>query len=272
MSKSIKLLCLNVSLFDDNNAKLATFLKEEKPDIICLQEVSRKVDEFAFDEFISKDFVDTTTANLPFSSYTPNWSLKNFWQKNFHGKELFEHDFGGIVEYGNYTKSKFSITSKKSVFVQGNYEYITDWEDFAKHPGEEPRNVLVVDVQINGQNLRILNYHGIWSRDKRGTARTEMASNKLLQLASEVDYPTILCGDFNLFPDTQSIQMLNKKFVSLVDAYNITHTRPQSNELSSEKRNVVDYMLVTKDITVDSFTVIDSNVSDHLPLMLEFHV
>ena len=61
MSKSIKLLCLNVSLFDDNNAKLVNFLKEEKPDIICLQEVSRKVDEFAFDPFISKTAVDTAT-------------------------------------------------------------------------------------------------------------------------------------------------------------------------------------------------------------------
>ncbi|HYK08653.1 MAG TPA: endonuclease/exonuclease/phosphatase family protein [Candidatus Eisenbacteria bacterium] len=272
MSKSIKLLCLNVSLFDDNNAKLAKFLKEEKPDIVCLQEVSRKVDDSAYDEFISKDFVDTATTHLPFSSYAPNWSLKDFWQKNFHGKELFEHDFGGIVEYGNYTKSKFSITSKKSVFVQGKYEYITDWEEFAKHPGEESRNVLVVDLQIDGQNVRILNYHGIWSRDKRGTSRTEAASTMLLQLAREVDYPTILCGDFNLFPDTKSMQMLNEKFVSLVDEYKITHTRPQSNELSSEKRNVVDYMLVTNDIIIDSFTVLDSDVSDHLPLVLEFRV
>lgn len=272
MSKSIKLLCLNVSLFDDNNAKLEKFLKEEKSDIICLQEVTRKVDESSHDAFISKKIIDSATSQLSNEFYAPNWSLKDFWQENFHGKELFEHDFGGVVEFGNYVRSKYKIVQAKDIFVQGSFAYITDWDTFAAHPGEEQRNVQIVDVQIGKQMLRILNYHGIWSKDKKGTSRTEAASKFLLELVSEVTYPTVLCGDFNLFPDTKSIQMLKEKFVSLVDKYKITHTRPQYNELSSSKRNVVDYMFVTKDIAVDSFTVIDSDVSDHFPLLLEFHI
>ena len=63
-----------------------------------------------------------------------------------------------------------------------------------------------------------------------------------------------------------------KDFVSLVDKFNILTTRPKSNELSNFKRNIVDYVLVSKDIKVNSFAVLDSDVSDHLPLVLDFEI
>ena len=60
--------------------------------------------------------------------------------------------------------------------------------------------------------------------------------------------------------------------MSLVDTFHIKSTRPQANELSKIKRNVIDYIFVSKGITVKNFTVIDSDVSDHLPLLLEFTI
>lgn len=272
MPTSIKFLSLNVSVFDENNEKLTAFLTKESPDIVCLQEVTRKVDDSAHDAIISKGTIDHATPQLPYAFFAPNWAWKDFRQENFHGKALFAHDFGGVVETGNYTKSTFPMSDAKSVFMQGNFSFFTDWEEFAKHPGEEPRNVAVSDIQIGTQNLRILNYHGIWSKDKMGTERTKAASRKLLELAEEVDYPTIICGDFNLFPDTESIHLLTEKFISLVDTYNIMYTRPQSNELSSAKRNVVDYIFIDKRIQVKKFDVLDTDTSDHLPLIMECEI
>ncbi|MBI4225763.1 hypothetical protein HY612_01495, partial [Candidatus Roizmanbacteria bacterium] len=102
MKKSIKLLSLNVSIFDENNEKLIRFLRNISSDIVCLQEATRKVDESALDSFITKTAVDKATPKLTYSFYAPNWSLRDFKQKNFHGKRLFQHDFGGFIEYGNY--------------------------------------------------------------------------------------------------------------------------------------------------------------------------
>ncbi len=271
MDKAIKLLDLNVSVFDANNEKLAQFLKKINPDIICLQEVTRKVDEIAFDQFITKGIIDEATSHLPYSFFAPNWSMKDFRQTNFHGKEVFEHDFGGFIECGNYIKSKFKIIEGMSVFVQHHFAYLNDSGWLEKHPGEEPRMVQIADVKINStQKIRLINYHGIWTRNKQGTKRTKEACEQIVKLAGEVSHPSIICGDFNLFPDTDSIKILKNNFVSLVDEYNITHTRPKSNELSGERRNVVDYIFTSREIKTKKFEIIDSDVSDHLPLLLEF--
>ena len=273
MINSIKLLTLNVSIFDENNEKLTQFLKETNPDIICLQEVTRKVDASALDSFISKGAIDKAVPRLSYSFYAPNWSLRDFKQNNFHGEKVFQQDFGGFIEYGNYIKSRFKIIQGKSVFIQHHFSYLTDWEWMENHPGEEPRMVQIADLELNSrQKLRLINYHGIWSKDKQGTKRTKSACQKLIQFAAEVTFPSIICGDFNLFPDTESIKILKEKFTSLVDKYNVSHTRPKTNELSSAKRNVVDYIFTSKKIKIRSFKVINSDVSDHLPLLVEFSV
>ncbi len=269
--KSIKLLSLNISLFHPNNEKLIGFLKDLNPDIVCLQEATRKVDNDADASYISKDAVDRAIPQLSYSFFAPNWALRDFKQKNFHGKKIFSHDFGGLIEWGNYVKSRFKIYEGQSFFVQSHFSYLTDWQWVADHPGEEPRNVQIVDLEINNiKKLRIINYHGIWSKNKRGTERTLAATRKINQLASDVSYPSIICGDFNLFPNTDSIAILKSNFVSLVDEHQITHTRPKSNELSGEERNVVDYIFTSREINICSFKVIDNDVSDHFPLLLEF--
>lgn len=271
MNKSIKLLSLNVSLFDENNEKLTRFLKEITPDIIALQEVTRKVDKTALDAFVSKEEVDKATPRLLHSFYSPNWVFKDFRQENFHGKKVFEHDFGGLIEAGNYIKSRFEILDAQGIFVQGNFSFVKDWEENLMHPGEEPRMVQVADLKLNSNKLRILNYHGIWSRDKRDSKRKINASKKLLDLA-KINYPAIICGDFNLFPDTESIKILNGKFVNLVDKFDVKTTRPEHNELNHEKRNVVDYIFISKDIKVNEFEVIKTDISDHFPILLEFDI
>ncbi len=271
VDKPIKLLTLNVSVFDENNEKLTQFFKDMSPDIICLQEVTRKVDEWAFDSFITKGAIDKATPRLLYSFFAPNVIFKEFKQNNFHGKKIFYHDFGGFIEFGNYIKSKFQIIEGTSVFVQHHFSYLDDSTWMENHQGKEPRMVQVADIKINPkQKLRLINYHGIWTRNKQGTKRTKEACEQIVKLAAEVSHPSIICGDLNLFPNTESVKVLKDNFVSLVDEYNVTRTRPKSNELSGEKRNVVDYIFVSREIKPISFKVIDSDVSDHLPLLLEF--
>jgi len=264
----MKLLCLNVALFEANNDLLHTFISEQNPDFICLQEITRALQKTVKKDYITKEVIDQATPQLDFFFYGPNSVMGNFEQKNFHGKDIYRFEFGGLMEFGNYTKSRYIIVKAQNVFVQNCFTYSIDQ---SKWPDEDYRAVLVTDHVINGKKLRILNYHGVWTRNKMGTEKSMTANNIIKKLALQAEGEVIICGDFNLFPDTPSMKMFEGDFISLGDTYNIKTTRPPSNELHAEsKRNVVDYIWVSKGIKVEDFQVVESNVSDHLPLVLNF--
>ncbi len=110
------------------------------------------------------------------------------------------------------------------------------------------------------------------NQNKKGNAKSLAACKRIRQIALEASYPTIIAGDFNLLPDTDSMKGFEDGFMSLTDKYNISTTRPKGNELSSLKRNVVDYILLKGDFKINSFEVINSDISDHLPIILDFDI
>ncbi len=264
----MRLITLNVALFETNNNKLSNFLSKQNADIVCLQEVTKRNDSSVESSFISKDIIDKATKTLKHSSFKPYWIIKDFRMENFHQKEVFHVDFKGFLELGYYIKSKYKILKALNVFVQGKLTKITVWTNFF---GKDPRSVQVIDLELpNAKKLRVLNYHGIWTKRKIGNKKTLSACKKINALAKQMEYPTIIVGDFNLFPDTESMKVFKDDFMSLVDKYNISTTRPKSNELSNLKRNVVDYIFVSNQIKVNSFEVLNTDISDHLPLSLDF--
>lgn len=262
------LLSLNVALFETNNEKLCQFLLEQDPDIVCLQEVSHSSDPNINPAYLSKDYIDKATKNLKYSFFGPTWMIKDFHQKNFHQKDSFDFEFGGFLKSGNYLKSKFKILKKANIFITNKIIKVTDW---SRWPEIQSKAIQVADLQLPNSELRVINYHGIWTKEKVGNQKTLKACQKINQLAKEVDYPVIITGDFNLFPDTESMRVF-KDFISLIDKYQIQTTRPKNNELNHLKRNVVDYILINQGIKVNFFQILDSDVSDHLPLILDFEI
>ncbi len=267
----MRLVSFNIALFEPNNEKLQEFIKKQNPDILCLQEVTRRVDKNAFEEYVSKDAIDEVSSDLGFSFFAPDWLMKGFEAKNFHGQQTYRFDLGGFVEFGKYIKSRFKILKGQSIFTQQSFSLITE-EYWSKWPKDDCKSFQVVDIKINDQKLRVVNYHGIWSQNKQDSELTIKASEKIKQFASGVNYPVIICGDFNLFPNTKSIKILSNSFISLIDKFNIKTTRPKSNELNHIERNIVDFIFVSKDIQVKNFEVLDSDVSDHRPLILDFEL
>lgn len=265
----MKLLTLNIALFEANNERLVRFLKSEKPDIACFQETTRSLDDGVLEKYISINAVDRATQDLKFNFFGPNDVFGVIELENFHGQKNFHFDPGGKLELGNYTKSRYPIIRAKSIFLEGHFSYETDQSSW---PDDDYRSVVVVEINIGKRKLRVLNYHGIWTRGKEGNEKTLAACEKINQLASEPADGVIICGDFNLFPDTPSMKVFDKNFVSLVNRYEVNSTRPSSNELNGKKRNVVDYVLVGKNIKVNGFKAVETDVSDHLPLILDFEL
>ena len=156
----MRLLSLNVAIFETNNDLLLRFLSKQNLDILCLQEVSEKVDASVNPDFISKNYIDKATKKLRHSFFGLTWMVKDFHLRNFHQKERFDYDFGGFLIAGNYIKTKFRIIKTSNVFVQGNSQIkVTDWSTW---PTVQTKAVQVVDLELpNRKKLRVLNYHGI---------------------------------------------------------------------------------------------------------------
>ena len=90
---------------------------------------------------------------------------------------------------------------------------------------------------------------------------------KIAELIKTIEGEVVICGDFNLLPDTKSIKMLEEAgLVNLIKEYRITSTR---TSLYSKSEKFADYIFVSKGVSVKDFKVLSDEVSDHTPLYLE---
>lgn len=101
-------------------------------------------------------------------------------------------------------------------------------------------------------------------------------SEKIINFFADKNGLKIIGGDFNLMPNTESIRMFEKAgYKNLIKDFNIQETR---NCLSweqfpnNEKQHFADYVFVSLDVKVKKFEVPYNEISDHLPLILDFEV
>jgi endonuclease/exonuclease/phosphatase family metal-dependent hydrolase len=113
--------------------------------------------------------------------------------------------------------------------------------------------------------------HGL--RDLNGKMdtpeRVEQAK-RLLDLsrqASEAEDLAVICGDFNVEPDSETLALLGDAgFSELVTGRGFTTTR---NSQYKKPGKFADYMLISDADAVQKFEVVyDPEVSDHCPLVL----
>lgn len=262
----MKLISLNVGIKIDNSRKVGEFIESQKPDIVAFQEIVRHLDESVFDMYKSKAHIEQIIGkSLPFSFFGPQWITDAM---RINGK--VHRNFNGFVEQGNEVLSKFPIVSATNEFYHKNYSLELEWENF--YTEDHPRSVQFVELDVNKKKLQIINIHGLYSKDKLDSERTLAQCKYVLNMAKRKDLPTIIVGDFNLFPDTESIQIINKEFRNLIKEYRISSTRPSFDDGTDVGNNVVDYIFVNDRIEVKRFEVPNVNISDHLPLILDFEI
>ncbi len=244
---------------------LFEYLKTLNPytDIFCLQEIfnsgqgTPQVSEGAH-----LHLLEELQAHFPgYTSYyaasSMGFEIKKAasWPVSF-GKAIFIKSTIPIVGYSSY--NLFDTREVEGTSVEEGYVVLQ-----------------VLSIKSEGKLMHILNIHGM-SRpgSKIDTPARLVQSHRVLDvLAALPSAPIILCGDFNLNPDTESIGMLDKKLRNLIKEYKITNTR---NEVSWRKFNTkqyfADYTFVSPDVKVKSFEVPYNEVSDHLPMILDFNI
>lgn len=114
----------------------------------------------------------------------------------------------------------------------------------------------------------IMNVHGLWNgMGKTDTPERIAQSEKIKEFMDNVPDRKILCGDFNLKPDTRSLKIIADGMHDLIDKYNILSTR---TSYYPKEEKFADYVFTSPDIKINKFSVLRDEVSDHAPLLVDF--
>lgn len=153
--------------------------------------------------------------------------------------------------------STFLLHDKTNVVVGGDETYTLS---FMQH----------TRIGAGNRMYDICNLHGLWQGAiKDDTTERIEQSDAIIKLLDGFKGKKVLCGDFNLVPDAKSISMIEEAGMrNLVKDFKIKSTR--SELAPAAKGKFADYIFISEDIEVKSFSVLDEVVSDHLPLYLEF--
>lgn len=173
--------------------------------------------------------------------------------------------FKPVVD-GIYGISMF-INKQINVLAEG-LSIIHDNPTYSGRGPSHSRILQWAKCNIDGNPYTIMNVHGLWNGlGKTDTPERILQSEKIKQFMSTVNNRKILCGDFNLRPDTQSLKIISDGMHDLINVYNITSTR---TSYYPKEEKFADYVFTSPDINVKSFSVLKDEVSDHAPLLIDF--
>ena len=250
----IRFVTLNIweggRLFDN----VVRFIKRENPDILALQEV--------YDGKTSK------------------------FEKRFRTFEIFKKELGfsnsvftpafldtqsiGDIEQGNAIFSKFPILIQKAIFFDKSY---------SKLNGENPENfelfppiLLYVTIALRNIKLDIFNIHGIWGLDGKDNERRLKMSTAIIDHIKNKSN-IILAGDFNVKPNTKTIQNIEKHLKNVFKGeLKTTFNIKRKKIVSGYATAVVDMVFVSRHINIVEHYSPQVDISDHLPLVCELEI
>lgn len=181
------------------------------------------------------------------------------WLPNHNS--FFRAALDDVYGVGIFIKKGINILEEGEVQI---YEKI----NYSGVGGDHSRNMQWIKCSIQGNIYTIFNVHGLWNgKGKTDTTERIKQSERIRKFMDTVNTSKILCGDFNLRPDTKSVEILSKGMVDLVKTSGVTSTR---TSLYTKEEKFADYIFVSPDIKVKNFQVLPHEVSDHSPLLLEF--
>ena len=266
---AMKILCLNAwggVLHDE----LIPYVDQENPDILCLQEVihSPGVDEDWL-SYRDGSHMLPQRANL----------LRDLSLALPDHRAVFCPASQGLL-----WKESASVSSQWGIatFVRNSFPIIAQFQGFVHKGysphgyGEHPRSrsahaMRVFDYQRD-RPICIAHMHGL--RDIRGKhdspERSEQARRFVSIISSilEENDPLVVCGDFNVEPQSETLDILSE--IGLSDLVTARTTKGTRTSYYKKAGRNADYMLINPQVDVLNFNVVfEPEVSDHCPLVLE---
>ncbi len=183
----------------------------------------------------------------------------------------------GLIEEGQLLLSRWPLIHQKNHFLgvpYGTYdqEHLTATGGPAEF-SRFPTTIQGAQIEYEGKPVTVLNVHGPVNHNG-----TEDDPRRLLMrdiILRETTTNTIVAGDFNVQPATQTIQGLNLKLKPVFDNHPQTSFNLQRKDLvkyPGYATAVVDMCFVTPDFQVKTATRPEVDISDHLPMVIELEL
>lgn len=239
-----------------------------KPLLTFIKDQSKDIDVFCFQEIYSSPEKKTIARDMYSQVLEELTNVLEDYQV-FYSAHLKNRDIDQNTSF--HLSTGISTFIKKSIKLKENGEFYIYRSGFELINGDYksiPRNIQYFVLSSDDQDYLICNFHGIWApKDKLDTGDRLGQSKMIKEFLNMRKEKIVLCGDYNLQPSTKSVAILEKNMRNLIKENHIISTR--SNGYKGITR-YADYILVSPDINVEEFRVIDTSISDHLPLYLRF--
>ena len=216
---------------DFNLDILANVIKESDPDLVAMQEVDFKTNR-------AKGYDLATELG---------WRTK---MAPLFGKAM---PYSG-GEYGEAVLSRWSFVSSKNIALPCL-------------PGKEPRAALMITTVTDfGDTISFVATH----LDHEGTESRIMQVKKINEELSKNRYPTILAGDLNDIPGSETINILEEHWTPTYNKENPAFTYP-----STKPNRKIDYIMYSpkeKWRVVETKIICNSIATDHCVYLVELEL
>ena len=239
----MKILQLNVW---DGRIKgaLPKFIENNDFDVICMQEaVWTKTDEALLAHFSATTDQIKAISGLKYDSRASNWGLKTV---------------NGQIEQGNVILSREPIETERIETVHGTYQVCETADELSNH-------CYTLQIIKLKSGITIVNHHGYWLPTPVGDETTIEVMKKVATHIKDINGPLIMCGDLNIIHESPAMRPLD----FLRDLTHEHHIKTTLANLKFDGAVACDHILVSPEITVKSFSCLDTIVSDHKPLIAE---
>ncbi|MES3004744.1 MAG: endonuclease/exonuclease/phosphatase family protein [Patescibacteria group bacterium] len=252
----MKVISLNIWGMQIEKPLREFFESNKHIDIFCLQELYNK-------------------ANSHSTELEKYYSGKNYNCTDEIQDILIEHSlfFSPVIEdmfgIGVFIKKGIRVLDNGEVVIHKHEDYMKK-DTHHKYSGYHDRKLQWLRLESEGSEFVLVNVHCLWNgMGKTDTTDRLRQSEIIKQFLNSISLPVVVCGDFNLRPETESMKMIESGLVNLVKTHNIESTR---TSLYKKNEKFADYILVTPAVTVGAFEVLPDEVSDHAALHLDFQI
>ena len=218
--------------------RMTSYLADQDPDILGLVEVdtgsirSRRKDETAF-------FAES----LGFEHVvkTNKYDSDDYWHRLLKNLPVFQYQDNAVLSKYDVDSATFHTLSKgvKNIAIEVTFSE------------PQPHTVILVHLAL---------FKG---------ARQQQLS-ELQYVVKDVETPLIVCGDFNTFKEDELNILLEE--TRLHDAYTEADTVKTNTAPTWNPKHRLDNVLHTPGISLDDYSVLDADFSDHLPVRLDYSV
>jgi exonuclease III len=250
----MKLISLNVWGGVAGREKLLDFfISHNDVDIFCLQEIWNG----------GHEMIGRTAGGRPLSGIA-HWLLTDIGATLKDHIAYFRPQFKDYYGLTMFIKKDISVREEGEVFAYKERGYFSE-EDI----GDHSRNIQYVSMGSVAGLRTVAHIHGLWNgKGKTDSADRLLQSDNIVRFLGSIKNPSVFCGDLNLLPDTESLKKIEAAGMrNLIKEFGITSTR---SSFYTKPVRFADYMFVSDGIEVKEFKVLPNEVSDHLPLYLEF--